>query len=284
MSITLIDEALLPGSATPEPVGPTAILHMVGDLHMGAWLEARQDTAATDFLALNPTITQRVFMGDLTHDGQPANKAAAKAWMDSAGSGWLAVPGNHDYDQSQDADDFASDYGITVPWTHDVPDSNIRLIGVGPTSNSTSVTIPANDLAYLDAALDTTRDCLIFCHAPLTNSVAQATGQMDAEPKDDIAALLEAHPTVRAWFSGHTHSSLTSTNLVMTYSTGTQTLLAVNCSSLARIGHASDSTSMTLASPVVRCYADRLEVTFRDHKTGGTIPIGGQTVYTYAFA
>lgn len=284
MTIVIVDEALIPGSAS-SPTEPAVVLHAVGDLHMGAWLQARRDMAMTDFLALNPTVTQRVFVGDLSHDGQPANKTAAKAWMDSAGTGWLAIPGNHDYDQSQNATHFLTDYGMTVPWSVDVPDSNVRLIGLGPTSNSTQVTFSSTQLDFLDAQLDTTRDAIIFGHAPLDGSVSGATGAMEAEPIATIAGILNTHPSAKAWLSGHTHSTLGSTNLINTsYSVGSRTILTVNCSSMARVGHTTDSESMTLASPLLTIYDDRIEVSFRNHKTASAIEIAGSLVHTMNFS
>src|SRR5690606_6540500 len=150
---------------------------------------------------------------------------------------------NHDYYSGVTQAQFESTYSTTRNWVQDIG-SDIRLIGLSNTNGqNTTVVLDSTALNYLEARLaETSRNCIIFCHAPLYNSVlidplwpssnGSEESNRHATPHATIMEILSEYPNARGWFSGHTHSALTSPQLHMAYPvTGGGTILAVNISS-----------------------------------------------------
>jgi 3',5'-cyclic AMP phosphodiesterase CpdA len=66
----------------------------VSDLHFGRHDPRVADALREDLSAQRPAVV--VVSGDLTQRAREAQFVAARAWLDSLGRPWLAVPGNHD--------------------------------------------------------------------------------------------------------------------------------------------------------------------------------------------
>jgi hypothetical protein len=271
-------------------------IYVVGDVHVGNSLQSRRDVVEEDIQTyMQGKWAQIVQTGDLTHNATSGEVAIGKAFMDALGSGWKIIGGNHDYYSGVNQAQFESTYNTTRNWYQDIG-SDIRLIGLSNTGGAaTTVVLDTTALNYLDARLsETSRNCIIFCHAPLYQSVlidplwpssnGSEESNRHATPHATIMTILSEHPNARGWFSGHTHSALTSPQLHMSYPlTGGGSILAVNVSSVAYPGKGSDSFDRPLSTCFVTVYDDRIEVRHRNHKTNGWHVVGGTDIYVYPF-
>lgn len=306
--ITLIDEGLgLDQEWKTDPaldLDPTITIHAVGDLHFGDELESRQDVAYVALEAMNGSYAKRVFCGDLTDNGYRGQWEDALAWIEGCSpEDWLAIPGNHDYNDGNPytpgVDPQPSGYtwtdweerseGRPHRWVEDVGDY-IRLIGLGALDIRHELWpyygyITEDMMNWVATQADTDRRCLLFFHVPLKDSVIEAgkvSGMYICHPHDDIIAWLDDLPSIKAWVSAHTHSSLQAQNLVMPYQLPSRTMAHINVSAV----HSSPVKPPQDYQNNISCFItvgeDRIDVRYLDHKKGTWAEYAGNTVTTIA--
>jgi len=298
-------------TARSSPIPPMArTIHVIGDIHLttsGAF-KTRADILKQDLDSpALPAPAHRVQVGDLVNDTTVAD-ATAIAYMDSlAASPKAGMPrydlivGNHDlwdasFNPSRTAAAWATAYGYASKnRTRDLGWCKLIFIGqdaAGAGTGNASCTLSAATLTYLDTELgNTTQPCLVFCHAPLYNTVQLGPGEANysstqaqfsvegATPGSDadIRAILAAHTTAKAWISGHTHSPLAAPGLMTTVTLGGRSVAVVNAAAVAYVG-ATNELYDPICTPYLTVYSDRIEVRWRNHGAGAWVNAGGARV------
>ena len=282
---------------------PARTLHVVGDIHFGWTLADRLAIAATDFdrMTRADLYTRRFYAGDLTEESTGPQDAAALSWIAARNPDheWDTVAGNHDED-GRDAETFMAAYGysgdeLSGCWVRDLP--FVRIIGLSPpeiTDPAKPETLDSTVLTFLANAADAVQtDCVVLMHAPLMNTVLgngfnSTVVFFSAQDDAAIRAVLADRPNIRAWISGHTHSDLSFTDIVKREPVGTRTIATINASAIAYTGFKpgtyAESDDDPIRSPLVTVLPDRIEVRWRDHRTGALVPLNGQTVTTVLYA
>jgi 3',5'-cyclic AMP phosphodiesterase CpdA len=297
-----------------QPIFPSDLaktVHFVGDLHFGALSVARQNKLANDLLrGTVPKPICRIQVGDNVNDG--SSDAAAQAFYAQFTDAPLRViPGNHDTNGVRSTAQWAAVMaayleGGVYPWTKDL--GFVRLIAVGDfnvgvTLGSDPTTdrpyLPQAHLDYLDAALAAAngQDCWILSHAPLYNTVlGLTTGDnpqwISTEPfffahaptptsadSSAITSVLAAHPNAKAWFCGHTHSSIQAPGFLSTLTIGGRSFAHVNVSAIYYVAR-----TLEWIDPIRTLYVTKtstgLEIRIRDHGQGCWVGINGVRVPT----
>jgi 3',5'-cyclic-AMP phosphodiesterase len=263
-------------------------LSLVGDIHFGGNLAARMDTAQRALQAMNGSYALRVYLGDLTENGGNATEwPNAAAWIaanaNPGNAPYKAIAGNHDYIGGDTAATFASFIGYDPSWTVDIG-TDLRVVGFSPdTLLDPPATFSAGKLAWLEAAVTTTRSVIICSHVPLKDSVNESgktTPFYQSHPHASLIAILAAHPNVRAWISGHTHSTLAATNLIMSYSVGPHRIAAINASAVSSTPTKPGTIDQGNHSLYLTVFPDRLEARFHNHKSGRWASVKDATVTT----
>lgn len=246
----------------PEPPADRTI-QLIGDLHIGAsYPVVRRDKIVTDLSSpLVPDPAVRLLMGDFTQAGTAAQASTAVTWADTmpGDAPWYSLVGNHDLWDDTPGDTMAESFGMSAAnYTIDL--GFCVVVCVGPigidTPDRTTVVIAQATVDWLDTTLTSLagRDVLVAAHAPLYNTVlggastenrSDAAGFFICAPtyasRDDgvrdgpIRDVLDAHSNVRAWLSGHTHTSF-ATDLAGTVNLGTRTIGWVNTSAVFYVG------------------------------------------------
>lgn len=289
MRVQTIITTPAPGGSAPAVESVT--VHTIGDLHISQWegasyIAARMNAFRDDVMTMDEP-DYRVAIGDITEFANSTEVGLANAMFDAieavVGPPIRKVAGNHDYHFStgKGAAEFEAEYGGNPNWYVDVG-SWLRLVGVSPTvlHNPNPGYI---DLPYLLSATDTSRTCVVFCHYPIYGTVGQSSetsnhSEMEFYHAYTISGVnnaLTSRPNIKAWVSGHTHSELTATDLLKQHPVGGRTVATISTSAIAHTPIRPVSLAMPLCSPVLEIYHDRIEATFRDHKTGGVAPVGG---------
>lgn len=266
--------------ATRLPDWTRTILHH-GDIHHGASnVAARSAVAQASIQALTAPAAV-VQIGDMVEPDSGANDTTAKAYLDSLpGSVKRVVIGNHDVDTGRTCAQAATAFGYNARnWTHDL--SFARLIGVSPDDyppvgdpDEGTCVLDQTALDYLDTALGATAlPCLVFCHAPLENTVISPTSGVNAgwssdeaafslDPDTEVRAILAAHSTAKAYFSGHTHSRISATAFVKLETVGARNVVCVNSSAIRGVSRPAAAanpinvtfTTLTASHVEVRVY------------------------------
>lgn len=304
MSVT---RAYVAPAVTRRAVGPAGTgttLHCIGDVHAGPIPAWRLDALASDFArTMLRAPLAHVQLGDGT-DGFTAGDYPLQATIYQRFKARLPARtyeaiGNHDR-QNQTVEQWEARVGHDADQTVDFPE--LRLIVLGSDDTVSADMLSATTLAFLDAALaGTTKPCLIACHYPLWDTVGgdpaleyvstQAAfyvrGPSGASGSSaEVLAVLAAHPNVKAWIAGHTHSRLTVPGLVMPMLAGRVRFASINTSCIWYCGLDHNSQVGGPLDPVnslfVTWLGDRIEVTFRSHNGGGHLAPNGNPVMTVA--
>lgn len=294
----LIGGAVRGGEPGPEPEDPNAnIVHVVGDIHFGQIMPERLALIEDDFAAIMDIVGHRISIGDLAHNGLPAERTESKAWFDAVGPGWHMIMGNHDSYNDTDKATFAAAYDHDADWTLDLP-CGVRLIGISEDdalNNDGTADYDATTRAWVQArAGEHAGPCVVFAHAPLYNSVladpeypdskGSNTGGGPAEPVADISSMIRDTPNLVAWVSGHTHSPVSAPQLLYDWpALGGGSVVTINVSSIAYPAERPEYLEQPLYSPILTFAEDSVTVEFRDHRTGLLVPVGGQTSNTLTF-
>jgi hypothetical protein len=291
-----------PSSEVPSTVN---LLHLLGDLHFGATTTLRTNAVAAD-LPNCPTPVARVAIGDITNTGIGAEDALALPWLAGLSP---AVPtyglvGNHDiYLNVRTVAQWCAAYsayivGGVASYTVDL--SFARLIflspdalfypatGPGGALDSVTIQLSAATLTYLGAqCAGTAQDCIIFCHAPLNNTVLGGANYYQSTDggfyvvgpngTDDteVRAVLAAHNNARMWICGHTHSDITCAGFVKTLNLSGKTLVHLNLSAIYFTTKVVD-----VNNPLFSLFMDyqpgvSVQVFFRNHRAQTYEELGG---------
>jgi hypothetical protein len=191
---------------------------------------------------------------------------------------------------SRTAAAWAEAYGLEAP-NHVIDLPFVRIVAPAPdrAPAERSGTLSPETLAWLERQLeDTARDCWIACHWPLYRTVkgdrrtlfTSAMRSFYAKPSAQIRALLARNPNAKAWISGHTHSPLSAPGLITRVRLPRDRHIgAINLSAIVGVGKQRNP-----ADPICSLYLThrpgRVEVRFRDHRTGAWRAVDGRRVHT----
>lgn len=268
-------------------------VHCIGDLHAGAITPVRLRAVASDLEQLGaPALHLQI--GDATEEGLPAEDEQALDFLDRLRGPWAAVLGNHDIMRKRrSVEEWARAYGQPGQ-NFTVELGFARLIVVGPDRSEPgkdSGRLSAATLWFLDKELarhDT--DCWVACHWPLFRTVmgnpdrhfTSAMAAFHAKPDGDIREVLARHPNAKVWLSGHTHSPLSAPGFIKRAKLGPKrSIVAINTSALVGVGKRRDSRD-PLCSVYLTHRRGKIEVRFRDHRSGVWRELGGRRVRTVA--
>jgi 3',5'-cyclic AMP phosphodiesterase CpdA len=189
------------------------------DLHVGYRLRVGNgevDTvdqvrrAVAHVNGLEGPVDRVVLTGDLTADGRPEEYAALRRLLDDLEPAYHVLPGNHDERRALleafgDAPGLEAHGGFVHFVVDDLP---LRLVGIDTSEpGRVSGRLCEARLAWLDERLGQAPELptlLCMHHPPFVTGMA-AFDAGGFEGADRLAALLEAHPQVRALIAGHVH-------------------------------------------------------------------------------
>lgn len=272
----------------------------IGDTHMdepGYPWATRNAVAAADIGRMigNPQLDAAIQLGDHTTKATTAEFDAYKVWKGTvslpAGIPFREVPGNHDLIGNNASG--TPDLVTPAQWAGifgqpakdaviDIGD-RVRLLLTAPAANATTgqanvrrLTIDTATVQWLDARMDeTTRQCVVFFHAPLENTVGPLDGSAFSSYDErwrahydstyPLNSMIARHTNMVAWVSGHTHSRVTEVDLVKAMQVGNTKFAAVSASSPAFWNPSGGATVDPVVTCVLTVLPDRLEVRYRDH-------------------
>lgn len=265
----------------PAPTDTERTFHVVGDTHHGggvAWGERRQGVFFDDISRPTvPEVEHRFQVGDFVNAGLPDEDAEALAYfaaLPKAEQLWIAV-GNHDMPQGvRTADEAAAAWGMPGQ-SYSVDMGFARALVICPALGGI---IPADQLAWLGTeAAGTEQNCFVMSHWPMHNTVAIGDNTKEftsletafyAKEDTDIRAALASHPNIKAWISGHTHTTPTETSLIVSETLNGRAFHHINASSVAYVGRVAEPYDF-ITSFYLTWLSDRIEVRFRNH--GGVV-------------
>lgn len=281
--------------SVPARLADAVNLHLVADVHCQNEPTAQLRLAkvvddAARMVGRN-LLDAHLVMGDLTNAATGSEAALWAAWRDTLGGD---VPvhvtlGNHDVGGSWTAQQAAAALGLPAP-NYVVDTGPVRLIFLSLAVTSSLMVVPADGLAFLDAALGgTTVPCLIVFHAPLAETVGGPPGWNSGEPfirassnlaggDGELRQILAGHPNAIGWVSGHNHSPIEAPGLLTVVDVGHQ-LAAVSTPGLWFTNPDIDPHG-PLRGLLLSVLDERtVEVRFRDHGAGvWTAPAAGEHV------
>lgn len=308
MTRTAVTHTRTPGAVAhtrswpvPLPAAGGVTIHCLSDMHAGLTLQSKIDNTVQDILTglLVPVPVARVITGDVTNVGGAGEIVTAQTAIAAVSSVPVyPVMGNHDLFSGGTQATFGTAYATpsgTANYIVDLP--TLRLIMIAPDALPTDgvdgadgarIRLPdATVSTWLDAQLaGTTKDCLIFCHAPLKDTVLGAGVNYDSsvEPwfvttvstkttSNAILTVLAAHSNAKAWISGHVHCPINTPQFVVGQTVGSHTMAMISVSALAYTGINVNTVTQAMSSACtgsyVTYYPDRIEVRFRNH--GGRV-------------
>lgn len=285
----------------PLPSGGITV-HVIGDVHAGPvdsnepW---RLDTVARDALRdRTPTPVAVVQVGDGCNNNPAIDTPILDNFLDRLGVPWWAVMGNHDIDHEvQTPAQWAARLGYPAP-NYTVDLDGLRLVMFSPSAAWAAYDVASpTALAWLDAAIGgTSNPVFVACHFPLYNTVMGVAGvdalstevpfylRTVATPgnSNDILDVLAAHPNLKAWLSGHTHSRIDLPGLVKAVDHNGHRFAAINASTIwyaYATPYPLDARD-TMNTLYVTLLEDRIEVRARDHGAGQWASPNGNQVWT----
>ncbi|MFF2093854.1 metallophosphoesterase family protein [Paenibacillus sp. NPDC058174] len=190
---------------------------IIGDLHYPAELinhtkinEVARDAFYKHFMAsfLSINADYHISVGDLVHDGQPAEFNQVLSHVDSFNVRFLHVLGNHDtYTHSKE-----TVLSLTQQQRYSVIETSDALILLLDTArecrDNWGGTIDEEQLGWLAMQMNREADkpLFVFGHHPLYNTTARSTEpMMSLDPDVEIWPILERWPGVGFYFNGHNH-------------------------------------------------------------------------------
>jgi len=294
-------------------------VHLVTDQHEGFrfFTPDRHARMGADLDLLKASAHAHVDAGDTIHwqtddgTGVDPEDPTVNAWFAARataepGVPWVRVPGNHDLSShttpypKRDATAWAAAAGQASPLT--VTDAgDVRILGIGPdrwdydqagATFGTCLLSPAT-LAWLEAQLTAagTRPVWIANHAPLWEQYAADTTPADftagaewwTSPRDQLAQIIDAHPNVVGWLSGHVHANVdTRPAFARSMTVGARRIFAVNGPASGGRIEGVDFDHQQYDSPTQSLYVtylgDAIDVRCRDHQAGQWHALAGQQV------
>lgn len=262
-------------------------LHCIGDLHTGATTQQRFDIVADDLARPSmPSLATHLQLGDFTNDGTTAQDQSAIAYMNAIGGDWYAVVGNHDVASSRTAQEAALAWGMPgKDYVVDLGYAVVIALGFDAINNNGMI-FRTTTMDWLNTQLlaHSGQPCLLAAHPPLHETVGvgddNTVDYLSTDPfffavdesaytgtsydDGDIRAVIADNPNAKAWLSGHTHSPLSASRLVMSETIGGHTVAHVNTSAIYYTGRTVQWTDR-LATAYLTVNDDSIEVRYRDH-------------------
>lgn len=284
----------------PNAVDLSRTLHAVGDMHhaqAGGFSANRKGhtTRGINKPLFPQDVAAHVFVGDITQNGLAAEDDLWAAFRDglTSGSPKYAVAGNHDIqDDVRTPAQAHAAWGLPASQNYGVDLGFAKMCCVFPgddyaTHNSGSF-FSASSLAWLEASIQSAgnQPVIVVCHFPLYDTVAGAGADAGVyyrsidsgfyaatiartADSQDVLDLLDAYPNVKAWVSGHTHSSVSAPGLLTMVNTGTRNIAHINTSAVVSVDRAGLQTSPINTMLLTYTEADQIEVRLRGHHAGG---------------
>lgn len=274
-------------------------LHLIGDVHAGACPQWRYDALISDLIRLDlPNVAATVQLGDNVENGTNADHAVYSSFRGRLTAPVYEAMGNHDTYVQTEAQ-WAARFGYPSG-NHTVDLPGLRLVFIGGTEGELSPwsQIPAATLTYLAerAAEVPTTPVFVPCHYPLWDTVGgdpalEYTSRQgnfyactvgNTASSAEILAVLSAHPNIRAWLSGHTHSSITAPGLVVPVLAGSNRIAHVNGSCIYYCGKSGDNGGPRhpVHTSFLTWTGDAVEVRYRNHGAGQWYGPDGNRVLT----
>jgi hypothetical protein len=225
----------------PTSVQPSVFL-AVGDLHTGRIPPDRLE-AVFSAASRRPHALFLASPGDITDAGLPEQFDTLQPYVDRLPFPFLATMGNHDYMTGPDAaarERFCRRMGVESPsYRRTAGDAPVLFLSSDGDVNGCEVNI-RNALPLLQAALrGGDGPLIVFCHAPLTDTVACAPGRkcfLSTDPSFGLPqsevvrnAVAETGRTV-FWISGHVHAPLATDGLLHSERLGDAALHSISLS------------------------------------------------------
>lgn len=278
----------------PPPGGLT--LHCIGDVHIGSITPYRYITMVNDVHRMEyyaPIVCQ---LGDSTESGLASEDAVFKEVMDRTvrhGAPWYSAMGNHDiWLENKTPQQWADTYGHTTQ-NYIVDTADVRLIFWNPPVNFATYTyVSAAQLSWLDGALGGTSDpCMILIHFPLHETVGALDGSdfpstevpfylrtTGHDNSSEILDVLAAHPNMKAWIYGHTHSRPEVPGFVMPVVAGSVRFAAIQTGAPRNEGRVIEDITDKINSYFVTFLGDEVQVRVRNHGAGTWAHVNGRQV------
>lgn len=281
-------------------------INLITDSHAGArfFTPDRHARMGDDLDDLRAATHGHVHAGDSIHwvtddgTGELPEDAEFLALVNGrkakSGKPWVLVPGNHDYSSftgpnypKRDAAAWASAVG--VPSHLSVTDiGDVRVLGIGPDRWDYDVAkdtygtclIPPATLTWLDRQLTAagSRPVFIACHSPLWEQYAKDAVAGDfvngsdwfVSPKDNLTAIIDGHPNVAGWISGHVHADIdVRPSHARSMTVGSRRIFAVNGPAsggrMEGLVFADQQLKSPIQSMFITYMGDAIDVRWRDH-------------------
>ncbi len=284
-------------------------IHLIGDVHFGPGTGMpvnRSSRVLNDLLTgMLPKDITRIQLGDAVEIFTAQYDIDFLNWQSQIPGTWRHVVGNHDINgNSRTGDACATRYGFSGRnWTLDA--GFAKLIGVSPqqlnlagANEFTSITLDTTALNFLDAELaNATKDCIVFAHAPLWNSVLQASGETQYDSTQanfwlrpsshdganpSVEGILNSRPRAKCMVTGHTHSAMHATGLIKSHNLGSRSIVTINGSALFYVGQGKDFVTDPLKTMFLSWNPPNIEIRVRNHGARCWDTIGGNKVSTIA--
>lgn len=277
----------------------TRTIHALGDQHHGGGLTASRrglyEQGLAKPMARRDAVVAHLMLGDLSNTGSPGDDALFLAHRAAhyGETPVYAALGNHDiYNDVRSPEAAATALGLPARnYTIDLGFVVIVVVFPGDSfaAFNSGSHFSAGSFAWLDATLAglADRDVWIACHFPLYDTVAGldadaliykrsvdsgyyvAVSGVNHDNSDAVLEMLEGHTCVKAWISGHTHSSLGAPDIFTTVNIGARQIPHVNVSSVVPNDKAISPLTQ-LNTMYLTHRPDGIEIRPRLHSGGGS--------------
>lgn len=268
---------------------------MVSDSHHGrrSFTETMLERAGKSLDRLAPVTDRFIHVGDSIHWASANDKTTqdnqVKAWLanrkTATGKPWDIIAGNHDMQSygtpfpNRSGDVWAADLGVGA--RNKVIDTPIcRLILVSPVFQGYDTGKPghlpmelnATEIAWIKTQADAAPQgrAFVFFHVPLPS-------QYPSHMKDTAAqTMVENTPNIKAWISGHRHTSLESDQYAfLNHRADSRLIHHVNLPSFGGVttGYTDDRWGQPVLSTHMTILPEGgIELRFRDHLQERWVP------------
>ncbi len=269
---------------------------LVHDVAKQLRLETAKGNVLQDINEWND-VAKVAVLGDITADrGTAEEYAFAVQYFAKLQKPICPIVGNHDYMYA----DALSDTGKRLRATaeerqeklgrfkaafhlpevyYSQKDAGYLLLFLSPDSlNGKFLTeISPRQLAWMQQQLDANPELptIVFFHAPLAGTLAPYNKEANtpnfiAQPEAALAELIQRHPQIFLWVSGHTHTPATNASFASSVN--------VYAGQVTNI-HNADMDRETIWTNSLYLYPERVVVKTFDHKSGAWLPQLERTIY-----
>lgn len=246
------------------PVPPQArTTRWYGDAHFGLLSASRMQKLADMALRTDspmvPKVAATVQIGDINDlpisgDTQDVNDTAALAWWTRFASPKAIVIGNHDLQGGRTKAGHEALYGST---SQNIDLGDFRVVtmdynGGTAVQNAAEAMIAADNKPVILGVHFPPRDTVQAVGAPVSSlgSATPYTYALNAGPDTWLRSMVAAHNNLKMVVHGHVHAWKSSTGLVTTITSGSNTIASVNVMATSYLG----TTSGDFAPPMYGFY------------------------------